>query len=137
MEDEHRNNVLLAWLLGRSFDLALQANEDLPPTREEAQRKHPNWGKSEKARKDAEEFIKAYRHHYSHPYLYEKYMGLNPVFDEPSGAETPATDMKVVTKEHREARRREIQAMEERLVNDMYKIQKVHGNIRFDQMQPT
>lgn len=76
-----------------------------------------------------------YRRHYSHPHLYEKYMGLDPVFDEPE--EAPSIDMRVVTQEQREARRREIQAMEARLVEDMYKIQKVHGNIRFDQMQPT
>jgi len=135
LEEEHRNNILHSWLLGRSFDLALQANQDLPPTKKEATRKKPDWPKVEKARKDAEEFIKDYRRHYSHPHLYEKYMGLNPVFDEPE--QPPSVDMKVITKEQREARKREIQAMEKRLVDSMYAIEKVYGNIRFDQMQPS
>lgn len=127
--------MLDAWLRSRSIDLAIQANQDLPPTKKEANKKKTDWPKIEKQRDDLEQFMKVYREHHNHPYFWEKYMGLNPIFEAPEG--TPEPQMKRNTKEFRAQRKKQIQEMEARLIRDMRKIASVHGNIHFDQMQPS
>jgi hypothetical protein len=130
-EAKHKERIFDAWLMSKNFGNALQANSDLPPTKEEAKRKKPNWTKIEKVRRDLEAFMGRYQEGNAHPHFYEKFIGLQPSYDPPKHY------TKKGSKEHREQRKQQIAEMEARLIRDFRKMAEVHGNVAFDQLQPT
>ncbi len=127
-EEEHKKWVLMQLNFARSVTYALQANADLPPTKEQSNQKKPNWTKINKARKQMEAFVEQHHKGLSHPFHFEEYMGLPHAFEAP-----PAPKVKT-SKEFLAEQKVQVSAMEARLMGRLDKIIDKHGDVPFDQL---
>lgn len=80
---EHKKWVIEQLNLARAVTFALEANTEIPPTRQEAQAKKPDWGKIEQARKQVISRRERHFEGISSAYHYEEYMGLPHSFPPP------------------------------------------------------
>lgn len=124
---DHKKWVIELLSHARCATYALRANADLPPTREEAKKKKPNWAKVEKARDQMLKFMQAHDKGLSHPYHFESYMGLPHAFDAP-----PPETVKT-SKQYREEEKQQVSAMEGRLVGILDRMIEKHGDAPIDQ----
>ena len=102
----------------RCVTYALEANQELPPTKEEHNKKKPDWGKIHKAREERLEFMKRHHMGISHPYFFEEYMGFasperGHLFDPPTDEVLRQADPKSrIEQQREEARARESRILE-------------------------
>lgn len=105
LEEKRRRDTLLTQ--SRAIFFGLQHTQDIPPTKQEATRKKPDWGKIERARKQRLDGLETYMTALSCHYEFEKYMGWVPLYEPPPDAPQKTAD--TVRDEVREREQRMIE----------------------------
>ncbi len=123
-ENEQKKWVIWQLNLTRGITFALQASQDLPPTKEEHNKKKPNWTKIGKARKELLSFMEAHQKGISHPFFFEEYMGLGHVFDAPPEPEKEKSALSLPKAE----RSKWVAGMKERIMKGLEAHIATHGN---------
>lgn len=105
-EAEQTKWILEQLMNARNVTYGLMANQELPPTKAEAERqkkgKPPNWQKINEARERMKAQMEEHFRALAHPYFYAQYMGLNNPFDKP--AESLASSSRKSSTEERSER---------------------------------